>query len=124
MGGSQALAAFRAVYINPVDVNGSAFSAVELLARARTLHRAYSDLHHELLDVVTAPDPLVLAFRMLGTHTGPLLTPLGRVAPTGRPTAIRTIDVLTVVDGRVACVLVVADELSNLVALEAIGRAP
>ena len=41
------------------------------------------DLRHELLDVVTAPGRLVVAFRMCGTHTGPLATPLGTVAPTG-----------------------------------------
>ncbi len=89
------VAAFRALYTDPVDVNGSAFTAADLLARARALHRTYSDQHHELLDVVVAPGRLVVAFRMCGTHTGPLATPLGTVAPTGADVAIRTIDVLT-----------------------------
>ena len=116
-----ALAAFRALYTDPVDVNGTRFAATDLLARARALHRAYSGLHHEPLDVVVAPGKLVLAFRMCGTHTGPLDTPLGTVAPTGRPVAIRTIDVLTVVDGRVAAVWVVGDELGNLVGIDALA---
>jgi predicted ester cyclase len=91
-----------------------------MLARARALHRAYSDLRHELLDVVVAPGRLVVAFLMRGAHTGPLPTPLGTVAPTGREVAIRTIDVLTVVDGRIAAVCVVGDELGTLVRLGAV----
>jgi len=116
-----ALAAFRALYTDPDDVNGTQFAATDLLGRARALHRAYSGLHHELLDVVSAPGRLVVAFRMHGTHTGPLDTPLGTVAPTGRPVAIRTIDVLTVVDGRIAAVWVVGDELGTLVGLDAVA---
>ena len=115
-----ALAAFRALYTDPVDVNGMPITAVAMLARARTLHRAYSGLRHEVLDVVEAPGRLVVAFRMRGTHTGPLPTPLGTVAPTGRSVAIRTIDVLTVEDGRIAAVCVVGDELGALIGLDAV----
>jgi ketosteroid isomerase-like protein len=116
-----ALAAFRDLYTDPVDVNGTPIAAVDMLARARGLHRAYSGLRHELLDVVEAPGRLVVAFRMLGTHTGPLPTPLGTVEATGRPVAIRTIDVLTVVDGRISAVCVVGDELGNLLGLDALA---
>ncbi len=108
------VAAFRALYTDPVDVNGTAVTAADLLARAWALHRAYSALRHEMLDVVTAPGRLVVAFRMCGTHTGPLATALGTVAPTGADVAIRTIDVLRVVDGRIAGVCVVGDELGLL----------
>ena len=119
------IAAFRALYTDPVDVNGTALTAAEMLARARALHRAYSGLRHELLDVVAAPGRLVVAFLMRGTHTGPLSTALGTVAPTGCEVAIRTIDVLTVVDGRIAAVCVVGDELGTLVRLDAVQlRAP
>lgn len=117
---TDALAAFRALYTDPVDVNGTALSAADLLDRARALHRAYSDLRHELLDVVTAPGRLVVAFVMHARHTGPLPTPLGTVAPTRRTVAIRTIDVLTVVDGRIAAVCVVGDELGTLRGLDAV----
>ena len=118
-----ALAAFRALYADPVDINDAAVSATDLLARARTLHQAYEGLRHEVLDVVTAPGRIVVAFRMLGTHTGPLPTPVGTVAPTGRPVSIRTIDVLTVVDDRIARVIVVGDELGALLALGAVRPA-
>lgn len=116
-----ALAAFRSLYTDPVDVNGTPIGAGDLLARVRALHRAYSGLRHEVVDVVVAPGRLVVAFRMRGTHTGPLDTPLGTVAPTGREAVIRTIDVLTIVDGRIAAVFVVGDELSNLVGLDALS---
>jgi predicted ester cyclase len=118
------VAAFRALYTDPIDVNGSAVTAADLLNRARALHRTYSDLHHELLDVVVAPGRLVVAFRMCGTHTGPLATPLGTVAPTGADVAIRTIDVLRVVGGRIAAVCVVGDELGTLVGLGALELHP
>ena len=115
------VAAFRALYSDPVDVNGSAFTAADLLQRARALHRTYSGLRHEILDVVTAPGRLVVAFRMLGTHTGPLATPLGTVPPTGADVAIRTIDVLGVEDGRIASVCVVGDEFGTLIGLGALA---
>jgi len=114
------VAAFRALYTDPVDVNGASFTAADLLARARALHRTYSDLRHELLDAVVAPGRLVVAFRMRGKHTGPLVTPLGTVAPTGADVAIRTIDVLSVVDGRIAAVCVVGDEFGTLVGIGAL----
>ncbi len=123
VGDAAALAAFRALYTDPVDVNGTAIAAVDLLARARDLHRAYSDLHHELLDVVTAPGRVVVAFHLLGTHTGPLVSPVGTVAPTGRTVRTRTIDVLTVADGRITAVVVVGDDLGTLLALGAVDPA-
>jgi len=113
--------AFRALYTDPVEVNGGPFTAADLLTRARALNRTYTDLRHELLDVVVAPERLVVAFRMCGTHTGPLVTPLGTVAPTGATVAIRTIDVLTVVDDRIAAVCVLGDELGTLVGLGAVA---
>jgi hypothetical protein len=54
---------------------------------------------------------------MCGTHTGPLSTPLGTVAPTGRDAAVRTIDVLTVEEGRISDVCVVGDEMGALLGL-------
>jgi predicted ester cyclase len=118
-----ALAAFRDVYHDPVTVNGSPIAAADLLVRARQVNQAYSELRVELIDVVTAPGRLVVAFQMLGTHTGQLATPLGTVAPTGRPVRIRTIDVLTLDGGRISDVVVVGDELGTLISLGAVALA-
>jgi hypothetical protein len=113
----EAVAAFRAMYTDPVQVNGVAMSAADLVARARTLHATYDGLHHELMDRVDAPGKTVIAFRMHGTHVGPLTTPLGVVAPTGRP-----IDVLTLqADGRVSEIWVLSDEMGLLRGLSALA---
>jgi len=119
----QALAAVRALYTDPVEVNGAVLTAADLLARARALQRAYTGLHHRLHDRVETPDRLVIAFHLRGTHTGPLVTPLGTVAATGREVAIRTIDVLALEAGRVARIHVVSDELGLLHGLGALALA-
>ena len=67
--------AFRALYTDPVLINGAPLPAIE---------------------------HVVIAFLMRGIHSGPYRTPLGEVAPTGQQVAIRTIDVLTVTAGRVS----------------------
>jgi hypothetical protein len=120
-----AVAAFRALYTDPVQINGTSTSAEELVARARMLHATYDGLSQELIDRVDAPGKTVIAFRMRGTHVGPLSTPLGVIAPTGRPISILTIDVLTLQpDGRVSAVWVVPDELGLLIGLDALALRP
>jgi ketosteroid isomerase-like protein len=56
-------------------------------------------------------------------HAGPLATPLGTIAATGRTFEVRVIDVLTLTDGRISAVTMVADELSQLRMLGALARA-
>jgi ketosteroid isomerase-like protein len=116
-----ALAAFTSLYVSPVPINGTPFTTAEILARARMLHAAFSDLRHELIDVVEAPGRLVVAFRLRGRHTGTYATPLGPLGPTGRDFSVRTIDVLSLGDdGRVTEVVVQADDLGLLSALGAL----
>jgi predicted ester cyclase len=64
---------------------------------------------------------LVIAFLMTGRHVGPLPTALGELPPTGRDVRIRTIDVLTITDGRISEVVVVSDELGLLADLNAVA---
>jgi len=109
-----ALAAFGELYTDPVTINGTAMSLADLLTRARATQSAYGDLDREIFERVEAPGKLVVAFRMFGTHTGPLATPLGTVPATGGPVDIRVIDVLTLTDGRISEIVMVADELTNL----------
>jgi len=118
-----ALAAIRALYTDPVQINGATMTALDLLARVRGMQRSYSGLRHELLERVDAPGMLVVAFRLRGTHTGPLATPFGELAPTGRPFEVRVIDILTLTDGRVSAVTMVADELGQLAGLGALRPA-
>ena len=120
---AEAAAAFAEVYADPLTVNDAPITVAGLVARARALHSAYDDLDMELLDLVTAPERVVIAFVMRARHTGPLTTPLGSVPATGRTVTARTIDVLTVRDGLVTAITVVADELGVLTQLDAVRLA-
>jgi ketosteroid isomerase-like protein len=114
------LAGLRALYTDPVGINGTSMTALDLLARIRAMQRAYTGLQHELVDRVDAPGRLVIAFRLRGTHTGPLATPFGELAATGRAFEVRVIDILTLTEGRISEVTMVADELGQLAALGAL----
>jgi hypothetical protein len=118
-----ALAGIRALYTDPVQINGTMMTALDLLARVRGMQRAYSGLRHELVERVAAPGRLVIAFRLRGNHTGPLATPFGELAATGRPFEVRVIDILTLTDGRISAVTMVADELGQLAGLGALRLA-
>jgi hypothetical protein len=115
-----ALAGFRALYTDPVPVNGVPMTAAELLVRARAVSAAFDRLEVEILDEFEAPDRLVVVHRMSGRHTGPLPTPLGTLAPTGEMIEALTIDVLVVEDGRITSLWVTSDDLARLVKLNAL----
>jgi hypothetical protein len=118
-----ALTLIRSLYTDPVVINGATFTAADLLTRVRSMQASYQDLRHEMIERVDAPGRLVVAFRLRGVHSGPLATPLGTVEATGRPFEVRVIDVLTLTDGRISAVTMVADELSQLRMLGALTLA-
>jgi ketosteroid isomerase-like protein len=119
-----AVAAFREVYTDPVVVNGAAMGAAGLVARARALGAAFDRLDREVLDVVDDGARTAVAFRIHGRHVGPLTTAAGSVPATGRLLDIRVIDVLTVTDGRISSIWMVADELGALVSADAVRLHP
>ncbi len=112
-------AAFREVYTDPVTLNGNDATIGELVERYRMLHASFADLGIEVLDRTVTPSTLAVVLRQRGRHVGPLRTPLGIVAPTGRTFEVLGIDVLTVRDERINRIWVVADELGRLEQLEA-----
>ena len=118
-----ALAAFAQLYTDPVDVNGTIVTLADMLARARAIQGAFGDLDRVVLDRVEAPGKVVIAFRLVGTHTGPLPTPLGTVPATGGAVDLRVIDVLTLTEGRISGIVMAGDELGNLVRLGAVALA-
>jgi ketosteroid isomerase-like protein len=61
--------------------------------------RAFSGMGYEPIHEMESGDTAVDEGYLLGTHTGPLATPDGEIAPTGRSMRIRECDVLTVQDG-------------------------
>jgi hypothetical protein len=121
--GAAAGAAFAQVYTDPVVVNGAPITVARLADRARSLQRAFDRLSMQILDQVETSDRLVLAFIMRGRHIGPYPSPLGTIPPTGRQIEVRTIDVLTIQDGLVSAITVVADDFGLLTQLDAIPPA-
>jgi predicted ester cyclase len=118
-----AIAAFGAVYADPVSINGVDVPLVGLVDRARALQRAFADLSVEIIDEVEAPNRLVVVFWQRGRHVGPLVLPLGEIAPTGRPVEVRTIDVLSISADRISAVQVVPDNLGLAMQLGSVALA-
>ena len=120
----EAVAAFRAVYTDPVVVNGVRLTALELVGRARSLRATVEDPQREVLDLVQDGDKVAVAFRLTGRHVGPLASQLGPVGATGRMLTLRAIDVLTLEGGRIAHIQMVADELGALRGVDAVQLLP
>ena len=112
-----ALSAFRTVYTDPLDVNGAPTSLHALVDRARMLQGAIEGLQHQIDERCEAPGRRAFAFRLAGRHTGPLATPLGVVAPSGREVEMAGMDIFVVDEDadRVIGVWAVADFLGLLV---------
>jgi predicted ester cyclase len=117
LSGEGAEDAFRAVYADPVTINGTPVSAAQLVERAAGIRKTFEDLHREILDVCEGDGRVAVAFRLSGRQSGPLTTPAGSLAPTGRLLHLRVIDILTLGDdGRITSIWMVADELGALAA--------
>jgi predicted ester cyclase len=115
-----AAAAFRELYTDPVSVNGVPLAAADLVTRARVMQAALEQPERQVLSVVDAGDSVAVAFRLAGRQVGPLDTPAGRLPPTGQRVAVRIIDVLTLTDGRISAIWMVADWLTTLAAVGAV----
>ncbi len=107
---------FRALYVDPVRVNGAPLTAVDLVARARRMQAALEEPEREVLAVADAGTAVAVVFRLAGRQVGPLDTPAGALPPTGSRIDLRVIDVLTVTDGRVSAIWMAADWLPVLAA--------
>jgi predicted ester cyclase len=105
---------FAVLYADPVRVNGTDVSLADLAARARSLHGAFSGLRSQVLQVVEDTASIAVTHLMHGWHTGPYETPVGIIQPTGSRVQIRAIDVLTINDGKISAIWVVADDLGTL----------
>lgn len=122
--GDAALEAFRAVYVDPVLVNGTSTPVGVLVERARRMQAAFAGLHHTVLETVETPGRVAFAFRISGRLVGPLETPLGALAPTGAPVDVLGLDLFVVDEqrDRVTAIWAQADYLSLLTAAGAVGR--
>jgi len=116
---AEAEAAFRQLYTDPVVVNGSPLTAGQLVQRAVLLQGALDQVSREVLDVCDAGTKVAVAFRLEGRHVGPLSTSAGVLAPTGQRLSLRVVDILTLTDGRISSITMVADELGALAPINA-----
>lgn len=62
---------------------------------------AFPESKVELTSLVGCGDTVTMEYVGRGKHTGPLTTPQGTIAPTGRSVELRLCDVLTVRGGRI-----------------------
>jgi len=105
---------FAELYTDPVVVNGAPLSVGDMALRARSLHSAFSELRADIVQVVQQADALAVAFVMRGRHTGPYPGPGSMIEATGAEVEIRTIDVVTLTDGKISRIWVTADDLGLL----------
>lgn len=119
--GENAEAAFRRWYADPVLVNGAFLSIGDFVRRAEALRNTFDPVQREILDVVTTADRVAVAFRMGGRQIGPLATSAGVLPPTGREIFLRVIDILTIRNGVITKITMVADELGALAAAKAVA---
>ena len=115
--GEAALTLFRGVYADPVVVNGETTPLQVLVDRARMMQGAFEGLTHDVHVRMEGPGRKAFAFHLSGRHAGPLVTPLGELAPTGLPLELMGMDIFEVDDERdlVTGVWAVADQLGLLV---------
>ena len=118
-----ALVAFAEVYTDPLLVNGQPSTLIDVVQRARMLQGAFSELRPEILASADEGERCSFAFRLSGRHTGPLATPLGPVAASGRRLTLTGADVFTLRAGKVAEVWAVSDMLGLLIEAGAVNRA-
>ncbi|MBM9506865.1 nuclear transport factor 2 family protein [Actinacidiphila acididurans] len=63
---------------------------------------AFPDMHRELYDVYVQGDIVIVELSLNGTHNGPLRTPFGVIAPTGKTIKVPCCDVFRVRDSKIA----------------------
>ena len=91
------------------------------MRRAGGLQAAFETMTREVESVIESGDRVVLSFRMGGRQVGPLATSAGVLAPTHLPITLRVIDILTLRDGLITDITMVADELGGLAAVGAVS---
>ena len=112
--------AIRCLYTDPVQVNGNPLTADDLADRINGLQAAIESPTREVMDIVQAGAKVAVAFRLSGRHVGPFATSAGVLAATGQYLTVRVIDILTLTEGRISSIVMVADELGALHALRAV----
>jgi predicted ester cyclase len=110
----------RAIYTDPLTLNGATMALSDLVAFAVRTAGAFSEQSTEVLQVHQTDSVLAFAFIRRGRHTGTYASALGPVAATGRDFELRGLDLLTLQDGRISGGWAIADESGLLRQLGAV----
>jgi len=62
---------------------------------------AFADMHRELYDTWSVGNTVFVRLALQGTHTGPLETPLGTIAPTGKKMDAPCADIFELENGKI-----------------------
>ncbi|MCB0095597.1 MAG: ester cyclase, partial [Caldilineaceae bacterium] len=76
--------------------------------------RAFPDITVEHTNLVVQGDQVVVEFVATGTHTGPLMTPNGEIAATGKPVTLHVVEIHTWKDGKLVNLIQYQDPTSPL----------
>lgn len=95
----------------------------QVISMASAYLTAFPDLRHETKDTIESAsgDKIAVELDVKGTHTGPLMTPQGEVAATGKPVVWESVDYITVRDGKIASWHLYTDQL---IFMRQLGLAP
>jgi predicted ester cyclase len=119
--GPEAEQKFLGFYTDPVVLNGVPTRITDLVTRARTIQSVFEQTNREVLDMAETGDKVTVVFRMYGRQVGELPTSAGVLPPTGEVLDLRVIDLLTLADGRITSIWMVADELGALAKVDAVS---
>ena len=78
---------------------------------------AFPDINHTVVNTVESGDQFAWEIEVAGTHTGPMVTPAGEIAPTGKKVVWKSVDVIGTADGKVTSWHVYFDQVAVLAQL-------
>jgi len=96
---------------------GTVYGLAPFREYLETLSRAMPDARAVVEQAYEAGDTVIVEGRFVGTHTGPLATPDGEVAPTGASVDLRFADVSRVEGARIVSYHTYYDQLGLLTQL-------
>jgi ketosteroid isomerase-like protein len=80
---------------------GVTYKGLDLDYPVRQYGTAFADMHRELYDLWTVGNTVIVRLALQGTHTGPLATPFGTIAPTGNKMDAPCADIFDLEGGKI-----------------------
>ena len=106
------------LYAEDLKVNDQPYGPDDVRATILRLRTAFPDMSFKIEQQFVVHDRVVTRLTQSGTHEGPLETPIGTIAPTGKRFTITGIEIHRIAGGKVAEAWVEFDMLGLLRQLE------